>query len=147
MKITPYRIKKGVLYLKHYGPKAFWNRLKDKMESERVPYGPWFERHKAGSIELRQQAKLSRKLEKPPVFSIVVPCYNPNLDYFFELMTSLHEQSYGYWQLCLADASTSSRVEDLARNLYPPEGKRRDSGEYQFWDGFGKGGLDWVYGP
>ncbi len=117
MKITPYRIKKGVLYLKHYGPKAFWNRLKDKMESERVPYGPWFERHKAGSIELRQQAKLSRKLEKPPVFSIVVPCYNPNLDYFFELMTSLHEQSYGYWQLCLADASTSSRVEDLARNF------------------------------
>ena len=43
MKITPYKIKKGIRYFKHYGAKAFFNRLRDKMEPEQVPYAPWFE--------------------------------------------------------------------------------------------------------
>ena len=57
MKITPYRIKKGIRYFRHYGPKAFLNRLRDKMEPEDVPYGPWYEKHRAGSEELIKQAK------------------------------------------------------------------------------------------
>ncbi len=117
MKITPYRIKKGILYLKHYGPKAFWNRLKDKMESDRIPYAPWLERHQPGSAELRQQARKSKALKRPPVFSIVVPCYNPQMGHFFQLMASLQEQSYPHWQLCIADASASGNVEELADNF------------------------------
>ena len=39
-KIKPYTIKKGIRYLKHYGPKEFWVRLCERMEPEEVPYGP-----------------------------------------------------------------------------------------------------------
>ena len=51
-KIKPYTIKKGIRYLKHYGPKEFWVRLCERMEPEEVPYGPWFENHKPSEKEL-----------------------------------------------------------------------------------------------
>ena len=39
-KITPYNILKGIRYLKHFGPKEFMIRLRERMEPEEVPYGP-----------------------------------------------------------------------------------------------------------
>ena len=42
-KFTPYMIKKGFRYLKHFGLKAFWVRLRERMEPEEVPYGPWYD--------------------------------------------------------------------------------------------------------
>ena len=54
-KIKPYTIKKGIRYLKHYGPKEFWVRLCERMEPEEVPYGPWFENHKLSEKELEGQ--------------------------------------------------------------------------------------------
>ena len=75
MKITPYRIKKGIRYFKHYGAKAFLNRLRDKMEPEDVPYAPWFEKYRAGSEELARQSKQEGRLAYRPLVSVVVPCY------------------------------------------------------------------------
>ena len=116
MKITPYRIKKGILYLKHYGPKIFWNRLKDKMEAAKVPYAPWYERHAPGAAELRRQERLSRHLSRRPLFSIVIPAYSPDKNYFFVLLRGLQEQSYDNWQLCIADASDSEDVKEMVSN-------------------------------
>lgn len=38
--------------------------------------------------------------------SIVVPCYNPPVIFFEELLSSVLAQSYGHWELVLADGST-----------------------------------------
>ena len=38
-RLNPYMIKKGVLYLKHFGFKEFMVRLSDRIEPEEVPYG------------------------------------------------------------------------------------------------------------
>ena len=110
MKITPYRIKKGFRYLRHYGPKAFWNRLRDKMEPEDVPYGPWFERYKASEETLMQQKKQGKKLAYQPLVSIVVPCYRTPRTYLLEMLDSVRAQSYENWQLCLMDATPSEEV-------------------------------------
>ena len=59
-KIKPYTIKKGIRYLKHYGPKEFWVRLCERMEPEEVPYGPWFENHKPSEKELEDKGVLER---------------------------------------------------------------------------------------
>ena len=53
MKITVQKVIKGVRYLKHYGVKEFFIRLQEKMESENVPYEPWYEHHKATEETLR----------------------------------------------------------------------------------------------
>lgn len=115
MKITPYRIKKGIRYLKHYGPKAFWNRLLDKMEPEDVPYGPWFERYKASEEELLQQEKQGKKFAYQPLISVVVPCYQTPEKYLLEMMDSVRAQSYQHWQLCLVDATPSDEVEKVVQ--------------------------------
>ena len=45
-KIKPYNIKKGIRYLKHFGLKEFMIRLRERMEPEEVPYGPWYEKYR-----------------------------------------------------------------------------------------------------
>lgn len=112
MKITPYRIKKGIRYFKHYGPKAFWNRLLDKMEPEDVPYGPWYEKNRAGEQELAHQTSLEKEFSSCPLISIVVPCYKTKEAYLTEMLHSVRRQSYSRWQLCLADATPSEQVKE-----------------------------------
>lgn len=116
MKITPYKIKKGIRYLKHYGPKAFFNRLRDKMEPDQVPYGPWFERYRAKEEELLHQRKGWKKFAYQPMISIIVPCYQTPEKYLLEMMESVCEQSYGNWQLCLMDATPSDTVERIVHS-------------------------------
>lgn len=116
MKITPYKIKKGIRYFKHYGPKAFWNRLRDKLEPEDVPYAPWFEKYKAGEEELARQAKQEQKFAYRPLISVVVPCYQTPENYLRQMLDSVRLQSYSNWQLCLADATPSDQVAKLVEN-------------------------------
>lgn len=115
MKITPYKIKKGIRYFRHYGPKAFWNRLRDKMEPDEVPYQPWLERHRAGQEELERQRRQSRKFACRPLLSVVVPCYQTPEKYLVEMLDSVREQSYENWELCLMDATPSDEVETAVR--------------------------------
>ena len=110
MKITPYRIVKGFKYLKHYGPKAFWARLLDRMEPDEVPYEPWFEYYKASEEELQKQRKQEKKFAYRPCISIVVPTYQTPENYLIEMIESVYCQSYSNWQLCLVDASPSEDV-------------------------------------
>ncbi len=111
MRITPYRLKKGIRYLKHYGVRAFVNRLRDKLEPEDVPYGPWFEKYSVGSEELARQSAQAGSFSYQPLISIVVPCYQTPEKYLAEMMDSVRAQSYGRWQLCLADATPTDKVE------------------------------------
>ncbi len=57
-KLSPYTIKKGLLYLKHYGPKEFLVRLGERFEPEEVPYGPWYGKipaHRAGACAAEEK--------------------------------------------------------------------------------------------
>lgn len=111
MKITPYRLKKGIRYLQHYGVRAFVNRLRDKLEPEDVPYVPWFEKYRASSETLARQSAKEGRFTYRPLISIVVPCYQTPEKYLVEMMDSVRAQSYGNWQLCLADATPTDEVE------------------------------------
>ena len=113
MKITPYQIVKGFRYLKHYGPKAFWARLCDRMEPEEVPYEPWFEHYKAGPGELDRQKGQEKKFLYRPCISIVVPTFQTPENFLVEMLYSVYNQSYSNWQLCVADASPSEDVKKI----------------------------------
>lgn len=46
-----------------------------------------------------------------PVLSIVMPVFNPPLDLLFAAVQSIQQQTYGHWELCMADdASTAPGV-------------------------------------
>ncbi|MGI6010579.1 MAG: glycosyltransferase family 2 protein [Ruminococcus sp.] len=102
-KIRPYNIQKGFRYLKHYGLKEFMVRLSERMEPEEVPYGPWFEKHRAAQEELEKQK--ARKWDRMPLLSIVVPAYRTPEDFLRQMIDSLLAQSYPNWELCIANGS------------------------------------------
>ncbi len=103
--ITPYKIKKGFLYWKHFGTKEFLIRLADRMEPEEVPYGPWYEKHKASEKELARQR--SHPIEGGPKFSVLVPAYHTPKKYLCEMIDSVLAQTYPDLELIIADAGAS----------------------------------------
>ena len=98
---TPTNISKGIKLLRKKGLKAVARKLKSKLNSPNKMYGKWYESHKVTSDELDRQRKV--KFEYEPLISVIVPVYNPPVDYVKELVESMLEQSYSNWELCLAD--------------------------------------------
>ena len=72
-RLTPYNIKKGVRYLKHYGVKGFYARLLERFEEREVEYQEWYEKNKPSEEELARQRK--KKWKDPVVISVLVPAY------------------------------------------------------------------------
>ncbi|MBQ6377029.1 MAG: glycosyltransferase family 2 protein [Lachnospiraceae bacterium] len=107
--ITPYKVKKGILYWKHFGTKEFFNRLMERMEPEEVPYGPWFEQHRAAKETLRKQR--NHPIADGPLISIVVPAYRTPEKFLTELIRSVREQSYENFELVIADAGAKGSAE------------------------------------
>lgn len=101
-KLSPYMIIKGLRYLRHFGWKGFWVRLLERMEPEHVPYGPWYEQHRASGDELARQRK---EQPKGPKISIAVPVYRTPLPFLQAMIDSVRSQSYENWELCIANAS------------------------------------------
>lgn len=71
------------------GEKAFWNEVSEE-ELARERQEQFRERH---------------------VFSILVPLYNTPLGFLQEMIASVQSQTYGGWQLCLADGSDEEHQE------------------------------------
>ena len=70
-KLSPYTIRKGFRYMKHYGPKEFWIRLHERFEPEEVPYGPWYRAYIPTEETLETQRK--QKFDYSPLISIALP--------------------------------------------------------------------------
>lgn len=102
-KLTLYNIVKGVRYLRHFGPREFLIRLNDRIEPDEVPYGPWYEQHRADEEQLAAQR--AHRWSSPVVFSIAVPLYRTPERYLREMIDSVLAQTYPHWELCLANGS------------------------------------------
>lgn len=102
-KLQPYNIVKGFRYLRHFGFREFFVKLSERMEPEEVPYGPWYERYRAGEPELSRQRK--RVWKEKRVISILVPAYRTPEAFLREMLDSVLEQTYPYWELCVVNAS------------------------------------------
>ena len=65
--------------------------------------------------ELEQQKKT--KFPKAVKFSILVPLYNTPEDFLREMILSVKKQTYGNWELCLADGSDDNHdnVREICR--------------------------------
>ena len=96
-------IKKGYRYLKRHGFKQFLIRLIERFQSQDIDYETWFGLNKVPEGELERQKSVV--FEKPVKISIVVPLYQTPERFLREMIESVCNQTYGNWELCLADAS------------------------------------------
>ena len=129
--ISPAYIKKGYRYLKRHGMKQFLIRLTERFQQEDIDYETWFELNKATEKELQEQRK--NPPEHGPLISIVVPVYRTPEIYLREMMESVMEQTYGNWELCLADASP--RGEQLRQDLKKIKGRKTRDAVMKIPDG------------
>lgn len=78
-------------------------------------YGQWLKRY--GTIDFAmREAILDRiaAMQSKPKISIIMPVYNPNIQWLRDAIESVRGQFYENWQLCLADdCSTDSAVRSL----------------------------------
>lgn len=127
-KLKPYYIRKALRYLKHYGPKDFLIRVRERLTPEEVPYGPWFEAHRASDAELERQRTECRDAgavraaeeggpsrEPHPLFSVIVPAWHTPERFLRQLLDCVLGQTWQDLELVIANASPED--EDMRRIL------------------------------
>lgn len=102
-RLTPYNIKKGIRYLKHYGVRGFYARLLERFEEREVEYQEWYEKNKPSEEELARQRK--KKWKEPVTISVLVPAYRTPEVFLRQMIESVLNQTYPHLELCIADGS------------------------------------------
>ncbi len=82
-------------------------------------YEEWLKNHAAGKKELKRQR--TAVFSTTPLISIVLPLYNTPQEYLKEVVDSVIAQTYGNWQLCLADGSEGDEIGEFLRKKYKKE--------------------------
>lgn len=105
-------------------PLTVWKKSGFSSMSRKVVRRLWFYAHKPAVI--RQPLFTDEELEEQKhhvfsrdiTFSIIVPLYNTPEQFLREMIESVQAQTYGKWELCLADGSTTefSNVEVICRS-------------------------------
>lgn len=107
-------LKKAYYYSKKNGVKAALFAVQERMTKS--PYDDYT--YIAPDEEtLEKQRQESQNMDNPVTISILVPAYNTNPKYLVELLESLSNQTYPYWELILADASSDVTSEECVKNI------------------------------
>ena len=96
-------------------------RRDQQAPSEQVRYDAWFKKQRITEEQLALQRDEAAAYTNRPKISIVIPLFNTNLKYLDVLLDSIEGQSYGNWELCLADGSTEGAVEMHLKARYQPD--------------------------
>ena len=57
-KMSLYRVKKGLVYLRYFGPKEFMIRLKERIRFQKIDYEKWYQNHRRTKEELERQRQV-----------------------------------------------------------------------------------------
>ncbi|WP_201488290.1 glycosyltransferase, partial [Escherichia coli] len=90
-----------------------------------LDYEEWIETVETPSLPDKGDVKvILETMQKPPLISVVMPVYNPEEVYLRACIDSVLEQSYPYWELCIADdKSPKEHVQRVLRE-YEAKDKR-----------------------
>ena len=100
-------ISKVLSKCKKYGLRGGIAALGKKGQIRDKDYRVWFEKHRPTEEMLKKQR--DEKFLYTPVFSIVVPVYNTPEKFLEDMILSVQKQSYGKWELCIANADPSNK--------------------------------------
>jgi len=102
-RLSWYNVRKGVSYLKKYGPKDFAIRVSERFVDQEVDYDKWFREGEPNEEE--QEKQRSKQWAYAPLISIAVPVYQTPEVFLRQMIESVITQTYANWELCIADGS------------------------------------------
>ena len=98
-------------------PQYAWDALPSIRHRPRDPhtrYQLWIARNMISSEEFYHQRLHSRELSYKPIISVLTPVFDTPLDVLNQAISSVRNQSYPYWELCLVnDGSRQSSIAEL----------------------------------
>ena len=105
-----FRAVKTLLRAPHGGLDAF---------NSRINYDDWVKRYDTLSVADIEPMKLKLAAQKlQPLISIVMPTYNPKIEWLIEAIESVQAQIYPHWELCIADdCSSDPRVQETLQAM------------------------------
>ncbi|WP_444895081.1 glycosyltransferase family 2 protein [Microbulbifer sp. EKSA008] len=97
-------------------------------------YAEWISEIETLKIASNLDVAYSRKLDTQPLISIILPTFNSDLELLSSCIESVIVQSYGNWQLCIADdASSNQKVRECLQSYQEKDSRiqvvfRKDNG-------------------
>ena len=101
-------LKKTYYYIKRNG---VMQTIGAALERVQAPYFADYKYLMPDQQQLENQRKTT--WENPCLISVVVPAYETKEEFLKVLITSMQQQTYPYWELVIADASSSKRVKEI----------------------------------
>lgn len=119
-------IKKSIVYIKNNGLRSFFHVVKSKIRNQRIIedvfYDKWIKKQELTPEEIEKQK--NHKFDYNPKISIVVPTFNTPKVFLSEMIESVINQTYGNWELCIADgASKNDETIDLLKEYENKESR------------------------
>lgn len=116
-------VKKTTAYAKRNGVKAALDAVMERVDrkhrdemrllaSSYEGCKEWSRPLSPEQMQKEQEMQRNRRFSYEPLISIVVPAYETEERFLKELLESVKGQTYGKWELLVADASESEKVKD-----------------------------------
>lgn len=109
-----YGLKKVSAYLKRYGFKTLFRKVLER-HSNKSDYNSSRHKELATQSELAEQRQ--HRFDYEPVISIIMPAFNTPEKSLIQTLTSVLEQSYTKWELCIADGGNLP-VQDIVNKVF-----------------------------
>lgn len=115
-------LRKTVNYAARNGIREAWyagsERLRERAASRYRYAAPSEAELETQRTAYRARVKAGEEL---PLISFVVPTYQPGLDYFREMLSSVFAQTYRNFEIVIADASEDTKAEEVVREWNSPQ--------------------------
>ena len=111
-------------FWKENGLKALIIKSRHKLQGidNDYDYGEWYELTRPTEEELERQRK--EKFPVEPLFSIVIPAFQTPEKYLKEMLDSILAQTYGKWEVCIADGSPKGKSLEKILKRYSEKDSR-----------------------
>lgn len=111
-------------FWKENGLKALIIKSRHKLQGidNDYDYGEWYELTRPTEEELGRQRK--EKFPVEPLFSIVIPAFQTPEKYLKEMLDSILAQTYGKWEVCIADGSPKGKSLEKILKRYSEKDSR-----------------------
>jgi len=85
-----------------------WRKYFGGPQTEDLVYAKWRKKNMPKKKDFEAYAANVEELKSQPLFSIILPVYEPNISYFKQAIDSVLTQVYTNWELCISDDCSSN---------------------------------------